>query len=123
MCGSSSPGPTCALALVRLNSNGTSDFTKTISWTNFGASAVTIQNNGKIITAGFIMSGSPHLSLFRFDTNGNLDNTFGVCANNSEPGTDVAIQSNGKIITCSYTGEFSLPGFSEISPQLIKSIF
>src|SRR5207237_5157203 len=68
--------------LLRYNTNGTLDPNfgtggeVTIGGTNAGpAFAVAIQTDGKILTAA---PGSLRLKVFRFNTNGNPDNTFGT---------------------------------------------
>jgi uncharacterized delta-60 repeat protein len=72
-----------------------------------GASAVAIQSDGKIVAAGFANDSDyqPILAMVRYETNGNLDSTFGTggrVAINSYNYTslrvDLAIQSDGKIV-------------------------
>jgi uncharacterized delta-60 repeat protein len=109
-------------ALARYNTNGTLDNTfhtngKVI--TDFGGNddeitSVAIQDNGKIVVAGYTNSRSTYdYALARYNANGSLDNTFGnggkviTNLNVSNPGDDfgegMALQSNGKIVVAGYT--------------------
>jgi uncharacterized delta-60 repeat protein len=106
-------------ALARYNPNGSLDSTfgvqgKTI--TDFSgifdsASAIAIDNNGKIIVAGSAnRPANPNFALARYNTDGNLDVSFG---NNGQVTTDfltadiasaVAIQNDGKIVAAGIGG-------------------
>jgi uncharacterized delta-60 repeat protein len=81
------------------------------------AHAVAIQDDGRIVAAGFIGEGSdePRFALARYDTDGTLDPTFGadgrVSTNFVDDSLDVArgvsIQSDGKILAAGSAGEDS----------------
>ena len=111
-------------ALARYNTNGALDNTFNTNGkviTDFGGNddeitSVAIQDNGKIVVAGYTNSNSItgyDYALARYNMNGSLDNTFGnggkviTNLNISNPGDDfgegVAIQSNGKIVVAGYT--------------------
>lgn len=111
-------GANFSFGLVRYNSDGSIDMTfgsggKVVTgFTGFAAEALagTIQNDGKIVAAGYadFLSGRD-FGLARFDTGGTLDTSFGTGA---EVTTDffglfdmafaIAIQSNGKIIAAGF---------------------
>ncbi|MCB9211699.1 MAG: hypothetical protein H6609_20240, partial [Ignavibacteriales bacterium] len=101
---------------IRYNSNGTIDNTfgtngSTISsFGNLNASAysVAMQNDGKIISAGYInsISNNNDFIVIRYDSNGKLDDSFGTSgvsiapiATSAEFAYSVSIQSDGKIIS------------------------
>lgn len=102
-------------AVVRYNTNGTLDTSfggtgKVITGVGAGgaqASAVQIQTDGKIVTAGRATVGSDvDIALVRYNTNGTLDNAFGTVGRVTTDfggGTDghglaMAIQPDGKIL-------------------------
>jgi uncharacterized delta-60 repeat protein len=82
---------------------GTSGIVTTdFSSTNDNGAAAALQADGKIIVAGTTASD---FALARYNTDGSLDNTFGVngkvvtsIAINGDQATSVAIQPDGKII-------------------------
>ena len=100
--------------LCRYNTNGSLDNTfgsEGIVTTSIGtesfAGAVAIQTDGKIVAAGMGLSGSPsYFALTRYNTNGSLDNTFGIggivstsIGSTSDADADaIAIQTDGKIV-------------------------
>ena len=75
-----------------------------------GATAVALQSNGRIVTAGFANNGyRSDFALARFSSNGTTDNTFnGVGSVVTSLGTDdgvalsVAVQPDGKILAGGY---------------------
>ncbi len=100
-------------AVIRYNSDGSVDNsfgTDGKVKTDLGNSydtgnSVVIQKNGKIIVAGSTTNGPSYdVAVVRYDSDGNLDNTFGDRGKvNTNFGTGIsgnsaAIQSNGKII-------------------------
>lgn len=104
--------------VVRYNSNGTLDTTfgtggivTTSIGTNFfnTASAVGIQNDGKIVVAGY---SNNDFAMARYNDNGSLDTTFSgdgmvvtpISLDNSNQAYDLAIQSDGKIIAVGSNG-------------------
>ena len=71
------------------------------------ANAMSIQADGKIVLAGesFNSNGSPRFALTRYNTNGNMDNTFGNAGivttsfgSGESYANDMAIQTDGKIV-------------------------
>ena len=106
-------------ALARYNINGSLDTTfgdegKVI--TDFSNSydygnSVAIQQNGKIVLGGYVYNSvsSYDFALARYNTNGELDTTFGIggkvitdFSNNEDIGFSVAIQQDGKIVFGGY---------------------
>lgn len=110
-----SNGSPC-FALTRYNTNGSLDNSfcnSGIVTTSFGsgesyANDMAIQTDGKIVVAGesdnSTNSSQPRFTLTRYNTNGNLDNTFGtagivITAVGAASGAgSVAIQTDGKIV-------------------------
>jgi uncharacterized delta-60 repeat protein len=115
-------------ALIRLNPNGTLDRTfsgdgKQI--TNFGgfsdARGVALQPDGKIVLVGAAASnGLDTFAIARYNTNGNLDTTFGkllptgkhsgkrvfsIVAGVDSIAYDVIVQPDGKIVVAGTTGD------------------
>jgi uncharacterized delta-60 repeat protein len=69
-----------------------------------------IQSDGKIIVAGYCYQGNDEFLLLRYNTDGSLDNTFGLNGNvitkismADDIARAVAIQSDGKIIATGYS--------------------
>lgn len=130
-----STGPDMAVA--RFNTDGSLD-------QDFGASgkvitdfaggtdsinAVAMQPDGKIVAAGFTqVTPAPFsfdFALVRYDTNGNLDNSFGsggkvtteIVADATDEGRGLVIQPNGKIVVAGKTrtsifSDFALAGYN-----------
>lgn len=108
-------------ALVRLNTNGTLDnsfgtggkVVTPVGVSDDSANAVAIQSDGKIIAAGNSLNGSDFdFVLVRYNTDGSLDNSFGLggkvvtqIGNSYDYANTVVIQSDGKIVAVgsSYT--------------------
>lgn len=114
--GNTSPGPYCFIAIARYKDNGIMDFQSTnYCFDMGGALSVALQNNGQIVTAGFNFSGGPYLSMIRFNTDGSLDYTFGTsgCGGSLlvNDAYGLAIQTDGKYITCGTFYDFSLARF------------
>ncbi len=120
-------------ALVRYNQNGALDNTfgtKGIVVTHVGtfineAQSVVIQSDGKIIAAGYaVTGGSYNFCLIRYNVNGDLDNTFGkngVVTNPVSSSDDfaqsVVLQSDGKIVVggnsrINFKDDFSLARYN-----------
>ena len=111
------------LALLRYNSNGTLDNTfgtagkvcTTFGGSGAGGSVVAVQSDKKILVAGSSNAGTyPAFGLVRFDTVGNLDNTFGtggkVTTQIGPAGATaeaMAIQTDGKIILAGYSYRYN----------------
>ncbi len=103
-------------ALARYNPNGSLDntfdtdgiVTAAILTYNNHANAVAIQNDGKIVVAGFTsnsVSADYDIALLRFNPNGSLDTAFDTdgkvttsLGTSLDYGNSVAIQSDGKIV-------------------------
>ena len=100
------------ILLLRYNTNGSLDGTfgndgivSTDLGSNDGANAIAIQKDGKILVAGIIGNkGGDHplFVLIRCNTNGSIDTTFGtggIVTGDGSPGSSIAIQNDGKILT------------------------
>ncbi len=102
-----------AFPFVSLAQNGSLDLTfgingiaiNTVGSNHSQAYALAIQSDGKIVVAGYSrISFQDDFALARYNTNGSLDNTFGTNGvvttpiGNADYATDVAIQSDGKIV-------------------------
>lgn len=109
-------------ALERYNTNGTVDSTFGINGkvtTLLGSSAeghsVAIQNNGKILLAGYSNDSSIMCSfaLVRYNSDGTLDNTFGLGGKAttrvgiSSVANSVVVQSDGKILLAGHAKDSS----------------
>jgi uncharacterized delta-60 repeat protein len=131
--GSIAPGDVSALAVTRFNGNGSLDtsfgtggtayaeFTGTTVNFNATASGIALAANGKIIVAGTVQRDDPlfgDFALARFNSNGNLDNSFsgnGKVATHfgaDEQAYDVALDDNGKLIVVGRTGAFGAGNFA-----------
>lgn len=102
--------------VVRYLSNGSLDTTFStdgIQTTSFGsgddkAHGIAIQNDGKIIVAGYSYQGGTadyDIAALRYDSSGNLDTTFGggdglvlIDLGNEDRSYAVALQSDGKVV-------------------------
>lgn len=112
--GYSGTGNNYQFALCRYNVDGYLDTTfggtgKVLTDFSAGydqASCVALQTDGKIIAGGSMYNGGPYINaLVRYNTDGTLDNTFGLNGKVSTPVgtsdagiTSIAIQPDGKII-------------------------
>ncbi|HYV92880.1 MAG TPA: T9SS type A sorting domain-containing protein [Chitinophagales bacterium] len=109
-------------AVVRYNTNGvldTSFDTDGIVITNIGthddrANSMAIQNDGKIVVAGYSYNGADgYFAVVRYNTNGSLDSTFDTDGKVTTAfgsiinwGYAVAIQNDGKIVVVGLAGNF-----------------
>lgn len=108
------------LLLARYNTNGTLDITFGSGGTlsiAFGCAyqndySVALQSDGKILLGGYsnLNNANADFALARFNSNGTLDNTFGVSGivttpigNGADIATSLAIQSDGKIVLAGRT--------------------
>ncbi|MES2516291.1 MAG: T9SS type A sorting domain-containing protein [Bacteroidota bacterium] len=104
-------------AIVRYNTDGSLDTTFDIDGmltTSFGGNSVSfssaIQNDGKIVAAGYSYSGSStDFALIRFNSDGSLDTNFDIDGKVTTPigntdgyGRSVVIQNDGKIVLAGY---------------------
>ena len=115
----------CDFAIARLNTNGALDTTFSVDGKqliNFGANdfsdSIAVQANGRIILSGSknsVSSGS--FALARLNSNGNLDTSFSTNgkvvtsfgSGVSSGGSDVRVQSDGKIVAMGAAdGDFAL---------------
>ena len=98
------------LDTATFNSGGSQPGTIT---TTIGTSAISysvaVQQDGKIVTAGrATIAGSNQFALVRYNTDGTIDNTFGIAGVVTTPigtfaqGEDVVIQQDGKIVVAGY---------------------
>ena len=107
------------VALVRYNTDGSLDNTFGVGGklvTDFAGGddqsfSVTMQTDGKILTAGYSYNGTNYdFALVRYNTDGSLDNTFGVggmlttaIGATADIGYSVTVQSDGKILVAGYS--------------------
>jgi uncharacterized delta-60 repeat protein len=132
------PGPSINFAVVRYNSNGSLDTTfsgdgKVTTDVGNGeddaATAVAIQADGKIVTAGYVRNqfvdpqGPSDFALVRYNTDGTLDTTFGVGGIvttdfnlDDDAANGVVIQPDAKIVAVGYanmgTFDFALARYN-----------
>jgi uncharacterized delta-60 repeat protein len=108
-----------SVALVRYTSaglldtsfNGTGFVTTSVGAVSAGeANSLAIQADGKLVVAGWAYNATQDFMLLRYNSNGSLDNTFGVAGKVSTAvgsGTDiahsVAIQADGRIVVAGVT--------------------
>ena len=109
-------------ALIRYNVDGTLDNTfdtdgkvsTAINATDNRAYALVIQNDGKIVVAGYYSNGSSYdFAVVRYNSDGSLDNLFGnngiATAEFSEDSNDrafaMAIDAEGKIVVSGFTSQ------------------
>ncbi|HEX3148672.1 MAG TPA: Ig-like domain-containing protein [Gemmataceae bacterium] len=117
-----------SFAVVRLNADGTLDTTfDGDGWTTTALSSasgnfaygVAVAPNGKIVAAGVTGQGSAstsRLAVVRYNTDGSRDTSFGsggvretdvLGTSYSEQATDVAVQSDGKVVVAATLGNTS----------------
>jgi len=122
--GDSQIGNINRFALARYNTDGSLDTTfgtGGIVVTPFGvsasANAVAIQSDGKIIAAGYGSTPYTAFTLVRYNTDGSLDTTFGaggvvhtffpIPVFNDSYISDIAIQSDGKIVAAGTVNDYN----------------
>ena len=109
-------------ALTRYNSNGSLDSTfgnsgKVVTFAGSGdafAAAIVLQNNGRIVLAGYSYTQGHDFSLAGYNPNGTLDSTFGnggfMATDFSGSSDDIAyaitMQSDGKLVVGGRTGHY-----------------
>ncbi|MCK4663705.1 MAG: T9SS type A sorting domain-containing protein [Bacteroidales bacterium] len=95
------------IIVIRYNTDGTLDNSfgaegkviTAVSSTDDNASAVAVQTDGKIVTAG---SSGTDFAVLRYNTNGTLDNTFGtngIIITDNGFARAIILQTDGKIVT------------------------
>ncbi|CAG5068792.1 hypothetical protein DYBT9623_01524 [Dyadobacter sp. CECT 9623] len=98
------------------NSFGESGFVKTAIGKRDVGTSVAIQKDNKILILGKTqkvkISGYPDMALLRYDSNGNLDNSFGTSGivittfeNSDDEGYALALQSDDKILAAGFTAK------------------
>lgn len=110
-------------AIVRYNTDGTLDgtfgnggkVTTAIGTSDDFAYSIAIQADGKIIAAGFTYNMNEDFALVRYNSDGTLDNTFGVggkvitqFGSGGDSITAIAIQLDGKIVAVGWSSGFAL---------------
>lgn len=117
--GYSYTGTRDVFAIVRYNTDGSLDttfdgdgkVTTPIGTSGNRSHAVVIQNDGKIVTAGYSWNGTSNdFALIRYNSNGSLDTTFdsdgiitvGFGSTTNDRAFSVALQSDNKIIVAGY---------------------
>lgn len=104
---------------IRLNTNGTLDNTfngtgkilTTFNLANCFAHSIALQSDGKIVAGGQNYNGAYYdFALVRYNSNGTLDNTFGVSGKKTfsvsvkdDYCNEIAIQPNGRIVAAGIT--------------------
>jgi len=95
--------------------NGTGKVTTSINGSDDEAFAVAIQQDGKIVAAGYSFNGSANLfAVVRYNTNGSLDTTFNPLGampgtvttsfgGNDNEGLGMALQADGKIVVTGFS--------------------
>jgi uncharacterized delta-60 repeat protein len=105
-------------ALARYNSDGTLDTTfsgdgklRTNASSADIANSIAVQDDGKIVVAGYSFNGSNYdFAILRYNGDGTLDTSFDgdgflpiVFATSDDFATNLALQSDGKIVVCGYS--------------------
>ena len=119
-----------SFSLARYKYNGTLDSSfgsNGIVTTSIGAVgdnifSIAIQDDGKIVAAGFATIGNNYdFALARYETNGTLDNTFdgdGIVTTNLGSGSDVVyevvIQNDGKIVAAGHSFQATNQDFAVV---------
>jgi len=94
------------------------------NYRNF-AEAIAIQPDGKIVVAGYagnsINSSNIDFAVVRYNTDGSLDNSFGVggkvttrISDSNDIARAVALQADGKIVVAGYSGSFLNTDFAVV---------
>ncbi len=136
--GISNNGSDDDMAMARYNADGSLDtmfgsagkLITSINNYNEQAYGVALQPDGKILVTGGVFNGSKYdFSLLRYNSNGSLDNTFGIGGIvTTEIGTihdycfSVAVQSNGKILVGGYSNNGSDNDFALIRYDSIGNL-
>lgn len=126
-----SPFASSTFSILRLNENGSFDssfvsnpFITTSSQINFGTIAVNIDGNGKILICG---STDTDFIIKRCNSNGSPDTTFGtngttyVNIDGNDFASDLAFQSDGKIIVVGQTNNVSISSYYKVAIARLNS--
>ena len=119
LAGGASNGVDYDLAVVRYNTDGSLDLSFGVGGKqitpvgnhNDSPNSIAVQNDGKILLAGGTYNGTDYDYLIvRYNSNGNLDTTFGnngivihPIGNSNEISSSILVQNDGKIILGGYT--------------------
>jgi uncharacterized delta-60 repeat protein len=114
------PGYCCKFAVARYEADGDPDTTfgdNGVAVLDFayGANAVAIQPDGKIVAAGSKWGGGDAMAVARLNSDGSPDTTFGgdgtilATFDGWSEGEDVAIQPDGKIVVVGNAGSYNAP--------------
>ena len=124
-------------ALARLLPGGAldtaySDDGRVVTGSVYGANALSLQPDGKVIAAGKGLTSSPDFMLVRYRANGSLDRTFhgdGIVRTNfdglEDDASDVEVQPNGKIVavgTVEIHGQQPHIGIARYLPSGIRDV-
>lgn len=127
--GSSTNSTINGFAVVRYNSNGSLDTsfgTRGIVVTRFTpccdqATAMAIQNDGKIVVAGYADNLSHDFGVVRYNTDGSRDTDFGIggivttkLTSGVDEARSIAIQADGKIVVAGYAQVGSYFNFATV---------
>ncbi len=97
--------------IARLNSDGSLDTSfSPVSGANDGIASIAIQEDGKIIIAGYFLTydGVVCNRIARLNQNGTLDNTFSQQGSGASDGIHaIALQSDGKILIGGYFNQYN----------------
>ncbi|WP_099070686.1 DUF4347 domain-containing protein [Nostoc linckia] len=142
--GVSNNGTDDDFAIARYNSDGSLDttfnstgkVTTDFNASNETANSITVQDNGKILVAGYSNNGSnDDFAFARYNSDGTLDTTFNTTGKvttdfngNDEGGNSITIQDDGKILVAGVTNndtdyDFAIARYSvNQSPELANEI-
>jgi uncharacterized delta-60 repeat protein len=136
--GSSNNGPDSDFALARYNTDGSLDNSFSVDGkvtTDFGTDddygySVAIQPDGKIVVCGQTIPITDNdFAVARYNTDGSLDNSFGVAGKvtfdlgtDSDEGESVTIQPDGKIVTAGSTAYNSFDNYDIVVARLISGL-
>ena len=103
------------MVIWRYNSNGTLDGTfgsggivTYDSGNNDVGLALALQSDGKIVVTGYKVNTDTNMGIWRYNSNGTLDVTFGIGgivtydSGNNDQGVDLVIQPDGKVVVAGY---------------------
>ncbi|MGF1986717.1 MAG: DUF4347 domain-containing protein [Nostoc sp. ZfuVER08] len=142
--GASNNGTDNDFAIARYNNDGSLDttfnstgkVTTDFNASNETANSITVQDNGKILVAGYSNNGSnDDFAFARYNSDGTLDTTFNATGKvitdfngNDEGGNSITIQDDGKILVAGVTNndtdyDFAIARYSvNQSPELANEI-
>jgi uncharacterized delta-60 repeat protein/RHS repeat-associated protein len=120
--------------IARYNTNGSLDTSFDADGkvtTDFGGSegaySITLQNDGKIVAAGY--KGTTHFALARYNSNGSLDTSFDTDGKlTTQIGTSsyalsVMIQPDGKIVAAGYSDGYAALARYEVTGEMEERLY